>query len=98
MNLRRPITPLKIPSGDYKREDILRIVQAYNELLSNIFNPGDLVATSLQFIDIAESGYGLPVGGVYVDADGFLKIVRASDTFAPSFSIRVHLGTVTTGA
>lgn len=97
MNLKRPLSPLKIPTGDPKREDILRIVQAYNELLDNIFNPGDLVASSLQFIDIAESGYGLNVGGVYVDANGFLKMVRESDTFAPSFSIRVRLGTVTTG-
>lgn len=99
MNLRRPVPPLKIPPGKLNIEDFLRrLVASHEELRENIFNPGDLVASSLQFIVIAESGSGLQVGSVYVDADGFLKLVRASDIFAPSFSVRVHLGTVTTAA
>lgn len=96
MNRKRKISPLKIPSGEYTREVLNQFVRSHNELVDNVSNPGDEVATSLQFIDCAESGYGLPIGGVYVDANGFLKLVRASDTFAPSFSIRVRLGTATT--
>ncbi len=97
MNLKRPISPLKLPSFDPTRENVMRIVQGYNELVNNVFNPGDLVCSSLQFIVIAGSGYGLQVGGVYGDADGYLRFVRESDVFAPSFKVRVHLGTVTFG-
>lgn len=97
MNLKRPVVPLKIPSFEPTRENIMRIVQSHNEFVNNVFNPGDLVCSSLQFIVIAGSGFGLPTGGVYGDADGFLRFVRASDVFAPSFLVRVHLGTVTLG-
>jgi len=95
VNLRRPLPPLKIPPRDYKIEDFQQVVRFVNELLNNINNPGDIVGCSLQFINLAENGYGLPVGGVYVDANGFLKMVRETDVFAPSFAARARLGTVT---
>lgn len=95
MNLKRPLPPLKIPPRDYSTEDFQQVVRFVNELLSNINNPGDIVASSLQFINIAENGYGLPVGGVYVDANNFLKMVRENEAFAPSFDARVVLGVVT---
>lgn len=95
MNLKRPLPPLKIPPRDYRTEDFQQVVRFVNELLSNINNPGDVVAASLQFINIVENGYGLPVGGVYVDANGFLKMVRENEAFAPSFDARAVLGVVT---
>lgn len=95
MNLRRPLPPLKIPPRDYRIEDFQQVVRFVNELLNNINNPGDIVGSSLQFINLAENGYNLPTGGVYVDANGFLKMVRENEVFAPSFDARAKLGTVT---
>jgi len=95
VNLRNRVSALPIPPGDYKREDFNQIIRKLNQLMDNVFNPGDLVATSLTFIDVAESGYGLAVGAVYVDANGFLKIVREQDVFAPSFTVRTKLHAVT---
>lgn len=95
MNLKVKIAALPIPPGDYKREDFNQIIRKLNQLIDNVFNPGDLVASSLQFIDVAETGYGLPVDGVYVDANGFLKVARLEDVFAPSFRARVKLNNVT---
>ena len=95
VNLRVKIAALPIPSKQYDDADIKQIARKVNAFIDNVFNPGDLVATSLEFIDIAESGYGLNTGGVYVDANGFLKVVREQDVFAPSFGIRVQLRDVT---
>jgi len=95
VNLKVKIAALPIPPGDYKREDFNQIIRKLNQLIHNVFNPGDLVASSLQFIDVAETGYGLPVDGVYVDANGFLKVARLEDVFAPSFRARVKLNNVT---
>lgn len=101
MNLKVKIAALPIPPGDYKKEDFNQMVRKLNQLIDNVFNPGDLVATTLQFVTIAgeislpASGYGLPVGGVYYDENGFLKIVRNGEAFAPSFMARVKMRPVT---
>lgn len=95
MNLKVRVTALPLPPGDYTREDFNQIIRKLNQLMDNVFNPGDLVASSLTFIDIAESGYGLEVGEVFVDANGFVKIVRSEDIFAPSFTVRTKLHAVT---
>lgn len=95
MNLKVKVAALPIPPGEYKREDFNQIIRKLNQLIDNVFNPGDLVATSLEFIDVAESGYGLRNGGVYVDASGSLKMVRPADVFAPSFRVRVKMNNVT---
>lgn len=96
MNLRRPIQPLKIPPREYKKEDFNDLVRSFNELVQNVFNPGAIVCSSLQVNPITYTGYGLPVGGVYADANGFLKVVLEGEAIAPSFVIRVRLGTVST--
>lgn len=101
MNLKSKVRQADILQRDYSREDLNKAFRILNDLIENVFNPGDLVASSLQFVPIngvttlAPSGYGLPIGGVYYDDNGFLKIVRPSDIFAPSFTTRVKLGTVT---
>lgn len=95
MNLRVKIAAFPIPSRDYTPEELKSLARKLNSLIDSVYNPGDLVATSLEFIDIAESGYGLRVGGVYADGNGFLKVVRETDIFAPSFMMRYTLHDVT---
>lgn len=103
MNLKSKINPVDIQQRDYTRDDLNKALQIVNELIKNVFTPGELVASSLQFVllprndvlSLASSGYGLPYGGVYHDENGFLKIVRSKDVFAPSFTARVAMGTVT---
>lgn len=95
MNLRVRVQALPIPSQKYEDADIKQIARKLNAFMDNVYNPGDLVATTLTFIDVAESGYGLPVGGVYADGDGFLKVVREQDNFAPSFTATFKLREVT---
>ena len=95
MNLTSRVKPIDIPPQKWSDQDISKAFQIVNALISSVYNPGDLVATSLRFIDLAESGYGLPNGGIYVDANGFLKKVREEDIFAPSISIRTRINAVT---
>lgn len=101
MNWKSKVAALPIPPGEYKREDFNQISRKLNEILQCIYNQGDIVGCSLLFvtangrITLAETGYGLANGGVYVDKDGYLKMVRETDVFAPSFMARVKLGTVT---
>lgn len=95
MNLRVKIAALPIPPGEYKREDFNQIIRKLNQLIDNVFNPGDIVCSSVQIIDPAENGYGLPINGVYVDASGFLKVARLDEVFAPSFRVRVKMNNVT---
>ena len=89
------IKPVDIPPEKWSDQDISKAFQIVNQLILVVYNPGDLVAASLRFIDIAENGYGLANGQVYVDANGFLKVVREEDVFAPSFLGRCRMGTVT---
>jgi len=89
------IKPVDIPPKDWSDQDISKAFQIVNQIIINLYNPGDVVAASLRFIGAAESGYGLDIGQVYVDANGFLKIVREGEAFAPSFSMVVTIGTVT---
>jgi len=95
MNLKVKVAALPIPPGEYKREDFNQIIRKLNQLIDNVFNPGDIVCSSVQIIDAPENGYGLPVNGVYVDASGILRVARLEDVFAPSFRVRVKLNNVT---
>lgn len=102
MNYRVKISALPIPAGEYRREDFNQIIRKLNELIESVYNQGDLIGCSLTFIIdrsgepvVNSSGYGLPVGGVYVDASGFLKMVQPGEAFAPSFTVRTKMGVVT---
>lgn len=98
MNRHFRIKPVDIPPRDWSNQDISKAFQIVNQLILAVYTPGDEVAASLQFIGIAENGFGLPNGGVYADADGFLKVVRPGDAFAPSIRFIVKMGTVTVSA
>ncbi len=102
MNLRQRVAALPIPSRDYTAEEIKQLARKLNSLIENIYNPGDLVATSLQFsvdginILLPPSGYGLGVGTLYYEPlTGNVKVVIPEDVFAPSFSMRFKLRDVT---
>lgn len=102
MNYRVKISALPIPSDKYRDEDFRQMARKLNELIESVYNQGDLIGCSLTFIIdrdgvpvISSSGYGLPVGGVYVDASGFLKMVQPGEAFAPSFAVRTKMGVVT---
>ena len=84
-NLRTPIAPLKLPNGPITQEYANQLVRTVNQLVSALNNPGDFLCASLIIDPVALNGYGLPVGGVYDDGNGFLKIVSSDDVFAPSF-------------
>ena len=102
MNWKSKVSALPIPAGEYKREDFNQIIRKLNQILECIYNQGDLVGCSLTFVigrdgevTLALSGYGIPIGGVYGDENGFLKYVLATDVFAPSFTVRTSLREVT---
>ncbi|MCK8211871.1 hypothetical protein LW979_17680, partial [Erwinia amylovora] len=74
MNLRVKIAAFPIPPKDYTPEEFKQLARKLNSLIENVFNPGDLVATSLQFYDernqqllLNPTGYGLGVGSMYYD-------------------------------
>lgn len=97
MNMRQKIQALPIPPGDYRREDFNQIARKLNQLIDNVFNPGDLVATRVILINPPESGYGQPIGTLYVDApSGDIKIVQENVAYAPSFLVRTKLRNVAT--
>jgi len=102
VNLRVKIAAFPIPSRDYTPEEIKQLARKLNSLIDSLYNPGDLVATSLQFsvdgvnILLPASGYGLGVGTLYYEPiTGNVKIVLPDDVFAPSFSMRFKLRDVT---
>ena len=53
-----------------------------------------LKGSGMMLVSLQGGGNGLRVDEVY-EMDGFLKIVRPGDVFAPSFAVPVALGTVT---
>lgn len=86
---------IDIPPHQWSYDDLNKAFQIVNQINDSLYTIGGVVCSSIQIIGAPESGYGLPDGGVYVDPDGFLKIVRTSDVFAPSFDVRVKLRNVT---
>ncbi len=103
MNLRVKIAAFPIPSEEYSDRDLKQLARKLNALIDNVFNPGDLMATSLQFYDernnellLNPTGYGLGVGTMYYDpTTGNTKVVLESDIFAPSFRMQFKLREVT---
>ncbi len=98
MNRHGPTLSLPIPPKDY-REDVFRQwkrnleeKQASNEV------PGDIVGVNPILLQVPDWGYRLVTGAVWADENGFLRIVRAFDVFAPRFTTTSKLGRVTVAA
>jgi len=95
VNKKTPKQLIPTAPSEYKKDYLDLVVRALNLFMSDDANPGDLVCASMSVINPSESGYGLINGDVYVDANGFLKMVRAGEAYAPTNQFRVKLGTVT---
>ena len=95
MNRKTPRQLIPTAPSEYKKEYLDLVVRAVNLFIGDAVNPGDLVGSSLLIVNASESGYDLRVGEVYVDANGFLKMVRFGEAYAPTNKIRVKLGSVT---
>jgi hypothetical protein len=95
VNRKTPRQLIPTAPSEYKKEYLDLVVRAVNLFVGDAVNPGDMVGSSLQLINPPGSGYGLKPGSVFVDGDGFLKMVRLGDVYAPTNLIRVKLGSVT---
>jgi hypothetical protein len=95
VNRNTPRQLIPTAPSEYKKDYLDQVVRAVNLFIGDALNPGDLVGSSLLIVNPDESGYGLRVNSVYVDANGFLKMVRAGEAYAPTNQFRVTLGTVT---
>lgn len=95
MNRKNPNQLIPTAPSEYKKDYLDLVVRALNLSIANGANPGDIVGSSLLIINLSQSGYGLRDGAVFVDGNGFLKMVRAGEAYAPTNQFRVKLGTVT---
>lgn len=97
MHLRPPkqIPVIKIPGGPPNEDQITKIVRSIIDIRDYILTLGVLTGSRLILENCPENGYGLPVGGIYADANGFLKIVRDGEAFVPSATVRVKMGVIT---
>lgn len=95
MNKKTPNQLIPTAPSEYRKDYLDLVVRALNLFVLDNANPGDIAGSSLLIINPSESGYGLRVGAVFVDANGFLKMVRAGEAYAPTNQFRVKLGTVT---
>ena len=66
------------PPAEYQQDTIATIQEAYETLIRQIQNPGDVRATDITLTNLQSgSDTGLEVGAVY-EKDGFLKITLAN--------------------
>jgi len=66
------------PPAEYQQDTIAAIQEAYETLIRQIQNPGDVRATDITLTNLQSgSDTGLEVGAVY-EKDGFLKITLAN--------------------
>ena len=76
----RQITRVDFPNppAEYQQDTIAAIQEAYEILIRQIQNPGDVRATDITLTNLQSgSDTGLEVGAVY-EKDGFLKITLAN--------------------
>ena len=66
------------PPAEYQQDTIAAIQEAYEILIRQIQNPGDVRATDITLTNLQSgSDTGLEIGAVY-EKDGFLKITLAN--------------------
>jgi hypothetical protein len=83
------------PPAEYQQDTIAAIQEAYETLIRQIQNPGDVRATDITLTNLQSgSDTGLEVGAVY-EKDGFLKITLANSPNPAGVSGSGVLGAVT---
>jgi hypothetical protein len=82
------------PPAEYQQDTIAAIQEAYETLIRQIQNPGDVRATDITLTNLQNgSDTGLEVGAVY-EKDGFLKITLANSPNPAGVSGSGVLGSV----
>ena len=82
------------PPAEYQQDTIAAIQEAYETLIRQIQNPGDIRATNITLTNLQSgSDQGLEVGAVY-EKDGFLKITLANSPNPAGVSGSGVLGSV----
>jgi len=83
------------PPAEYQQNTIAAIQEAYETLIRQIQNPGDIRATNITLTNLQSgSDQGLEVGAVY-EKEGFLKIALANEPNALGVSATGSVGSVT---
>jgi len=83
------------PPAEYQQDTIAAIQEAYETLIRQIQNPGDIRATNITLTNLQSgSDQGLEVGAVY-EKQGFLKIALANEPNALGVSATGSVGSVT---
>ena len=83
------------PPAEYQQNTIAAIQEAYETLIRQIQNPGDVRATDITLTNLQSgSDTGFEVGAVY-EKDGFLKITLANSPNPAGVSGSGVLGAVT---
>jgi|TARA_R110000787_G_scaffold107511_1_gene215525 hypothetical protein len=83
------------PPAEYQQDTIAAIQEAYETLIRQIQNPGDVRATDITLTNLQSgSDQGLEVGAVY-EKEGFLKITLAYSPNALGVSGTGSVGSVT---
>jgi len=83
------------PPAEYQQNTIAAIQEAYETLIRQIQNPGDIRATNITLTNLQSgSDQGLEVGAVY-EKQGFLKIALANEPNALGVAATGSVGSVT---
>jgi hypothetical protein len=83
------------PPAEYQQDTIAAIQEAYETLIRQIQNPGDIRATNITLTNLQSgSDQGLEVGAVY-EKEGFLKIALANEPNALGVAATGSVGSVT---
>jgi len=83
------------PPAEYQQNTIAAIQEAYETLIRQIQNPGDIRATNITLTNLQSgSDQGLEVGAVY-EKQGFLKIALANEPNVLGVSATGSVGSVT---
>lgn len=76
MTSRIPIVPIPFPPNDYDVKYFNETIRVLNLYFRTLQNPGPVVTTTLQLLNLPTSDNGLPIGSVWRDpSDNTLKIV-----------------------
>ena len=86
--------PLGTPPLEYRRSFLDGLVRTLSSIIYDLTTAQDVKVTGINFTSYPTNGGGLRPGDVWVDADGFLRVVRENDAFVVSSRFSVSLGTV----
>lgn len=93
MNRKTATPDFGTPPREYSFGYMLSLLRNLDQFRQQVMTPGDAVEGTLTLLAWPASGYGLPVGRQWLDGSGYVRAVRASDTFAPSLAINPKIGT-----